>query len=67
MDEITETKVSYVSPLATLCWAFPPTVVQTMQSRETADHHADPTQAGDEHSTQKSAKYMDDRFQMKIK
>lgn len=53
MDEITETKVSHVSPLATLCWAFLPTVIQTMQSRETADHHADPTQAGDEHSTQK--------------
>lgn len=28
---------------------------------ETANH-TDPTQAGDEHSTQKSAKYMDDKF-----
>lgn len=36
-------------------------------SEERTANRTDPVQAGDEHSTQKSAKYMDDKFKMKKK
>lgn len=51
-------------PFSNAAPSVSPPDVETMQSRETANH-TDPTQAGDEHSTQKSAKYMDDKFKIK--
>lgn len=60
---VKKSKVSYVSFSSAVLSVSPPDI-ETMQSRETANH-TDPSLAGDERSTQKSAKYMDEKFKNK--
>lgn len=56
-DDSKEKNVSYISLLERHA-ELPPSDISSMWSRETADH-TDLTQVGYEHSTQRSAKYMD--------
>lgn len=63
---VNKTKVLYISRPNAALSVSPPDLIETMQSRGTANH-TDPTQAGDENSTQKSAKYMDEKIEIKMK
>lgn len=59
-DESKENQSVLYFPFSNAELSMSPCNVGTM--RETANH-ADATQAGDEHSTQKSAKYMDEKIE----
>lgn len=61
-DESKEKQSVLYFPFSNAELSVSPRNVGTMQSRETPNH-ADATQAGDEHSTQKSAKYIDEKIE----
>lgn len=54
-DESKEKQKCLIFPFSNAALSMSPPDIGTMQSRETANH-TDPTQAGDEHSTQKKCK-----------